>query len=446
MRVNNGSAIVQRRTAIGALALVLFTYGTVAAQYSFEEVASGLQHQNPATRLRAIEILTDADYPEAAAPIAATLEDPDDRVQLAAIAAERALFTTRPVARRKKIGYIIEVRTADAGSQAFAAQLALLPRRVPPEVFRGLAAAIKDENPRVGLEAMNAFGVLAPLAGPDASAEIRSGIIWTLEALRRGTRAFQLAAAAVSGQAMQNCGSANPEASGALGAASLCADVGKVLIETVNSRDPQLRRAAMHALGQLRYSYAAQALADQFSHYQRGPDAEAALEGLAGTGDVASAPIFQSLLTSSSTVVRRLAVEGLARAGSREDLAELQRMGQSERSNAVLLALHYATLTLETEKRGTAPFSAVQALVSALQDATLRPLALQYLLDLSPTIASALAEALRDPDADTRRLTADVLGFSGDRTLIPALEAATKDRDADVALAARRAIDRIQLR
>ena len=40
---------------------------------------------------------------------------------------------------------------------------------------------------------------------------------------------------------------------------------------------------------------------------------------------------------------------------------------------------------------------------------------------------------------------ADVLGFSGDPAVAPALEAAIKDRAADAALAARRAIDRIHL-
>ena len=39
---------------------------SAAQQYTFEEVASGLKHQDAATRLRAIQILKDADYAEAA--------------------------------------------------------------------------------------------------------------------------------------------------------------------------------------------------------------------------------------------------------------------------------------------------------------------------------------------------------------------------------------------
>ena len=200
----------------------------------------------------------------------------------------------------------------------------------------------------------------------------------------------------------------------------------------------------MAALGQLRYPNAAQALSDQFSYYQRGPDAAAALEGLAGIGHVTSVEIFKRAFTSPDADIRRLAVEGLARAGSRADLPDLERLGQAERANGVLLALHYATLMLGAPLKLGAPVKP-DALIASLKDSALRPRALQYLLDLSLSIAPALAESLRNPDADTRMFVADVLGFSRDATVIPALEAAAKDADADVALAAKRAIDRIRL-
>ena len=120
-----------------------FSRTVTAQQYTFEEVASGLKHQDAGTRLRAIQILTEADYAEAAAPIAAALADADDRVQLAAIDAERALFTTRAVPRRKKIGFVVEVRTVAGGDAAAAGQLALKPAPWPPQVLTGLAVALR---------------------------------------------------------------------------------------------------------------------------------------------------------------------------------------------------------------------------------------------------------------------------------------------------------------
>ena len=126
----------------------------------------------------------------------------------------------------------------------------------------------------------------------------------------------------------------------------LCAQIGNVLIENINSREPEVRRAAMHTLGRLRYTNAVQALLDQFSYYQKGPDAAAALDALAGIGHGSATSVFEQALANSNAGWRRLGVEGLARSGNREALASLQQMGQSERSSDVLLALHFANIKL----------------------------------------------------------------------------------------------------
>src|SRR5437899_1167228 len=116
MRVNR-SAIVECRTSIVdrrcgrrnfCAAFIWFCSGLivtapvclVAAQHTLEDVAAGLRARDVATRLRAVQILRDAGYPEAAGPLSAAVNDPDDRVEVAAIAAERSRFTTSPLARR----------------------------------------------------------------------------------------------------------------------------------------------------------------------------------------------------------------------------------------------------------------------------------------------------------------------------------------------------------
>jgi HEAT repeat protein len=397
--VDRRSSIVDRRSSIACVLVVLAVLfgpgGTVEAQkYTFEEVAAGLEHRDVATRLRAIEILKDADYAEAVAPIAATLGDADDRVQLAALDAIRSLFTTRPVSRRRKVGFVIEVRTVAGGDAAAEGQLALKPRIVPPQVLPGLVVALRDRNPRVRTEAVN----LASLVAPQAC------VLQSFAGKRED-----------------------------------CVNVGNALVDNINSREPELRRAAMRALGQLRYPQAMQALSDQLSYYQKGPDAHAALEGLAGIGHPWSASTFKHWLTSSNATMRRLAVEGFARAGDRDVLRDLQHMAQVEQSDAVLLSLHYAHLKL------AAPGSDVKPLVDALREPARRPLALKYLLDLAPSVAPSLVESLGDQRPDIRRLIADVIGFSRNAAVIPALEAAAKDADADVAFAASQAIDRIKL-
>jgi HEAT repeat protein len=361
----------------------------IGQKYTFEEVASGLKHHEYATRLRAIQILKDADYAEAVVPIAATLHDSDDRVQLAGLDAERSLFTTRPVSRRRKIGFIVEQRTIAGGDSAAEGQLALKPRSVPQELLMGLAIALRDDSLRVRGDAITLSWLLAP----------------------------------------QACSSKS----------DLCDQVGNGLIDNVNSRNAIIRRAAMQALGKMRYAQSVQALSDQFSFYQKGPDGVAALEGLAGIGDPTSVSLFRQLLTNANADMRRLAVEGLARLGDRDVLAELQQLGQTERATGVLLAIHYAHLKLGT------PGNSLEQVVNALNNASQRQLAIKYLLDLAPSTAAALAAFLRDPSPDTRRLVADILGFSRDRSVITALDAAAKDPDPDIAGAAQRAIERLKL-
>jgi len=380
----------------GLLYVVLgFSPAAIAQQYSFEEVSSGLKHQDAGTRLRAIQILKDADYAEATVPIGVALGDVDDRVQLAAIDAERSLFTTRVVPRRKKVGLIVEVRTVAGGDAAASGQLALKARRVPPELLSGLAVALRDNNAHVRAEAMS----LAALLGPVTCA---------------------------------------PEVQVASNS-SACDGIGNGLIDNINTREPVLRRAAMQALGQVRYQNAVQALSDQLSYHQKGPDAVAALEGLSGIGHPTSVSIFQDLLTSSNADVRRFAVAGLARAGYREALGTIQDMGQTERNDGVLLAMHYANVKLG------AIDASLQQLVVSLGVPTLRPLALTYLLDLSPSHAQALAASLVDPSVDIRRLIADILGFSRNADVIIQLGAAAQEPDPDVAAAAKQAIARLQL-
>lgn len=405
----NSTSIVHRPSSIafatlfGICAVSAFS---TAQPYTFEQVAAGLKHTDPATRIRAIQILKDADHQEAAGPIGDALGDTDDRVQLAAIDAERSLFTLRPVSRRTRVGLVIERRTTIGGETSAEGQLALKPRRVPHEVMAGLVLALSDPNPRVRAGAIALTALLSPAACPH---RVRLG---TSDELTRApdSRTEQL-----------------------------CAQVGNALIENINSREAALRRAAMVTLGRLRYANGVQALSDQLSYYQKGPDAAAAFEALALIGHGASISLFEQALTSSNATMRRLAIEGLSRAGHADSLAGLQQLGQTERSAPVLLALHFAHVRLGT------PGDSLAQLVASTMTASLRLQAIQYLLDVAPASAKSLADWLRDERPDVRRTVADVLGFSYDPSILPHLDAAAKDPDPDVAAAAARAAERLKL-
>ncbi len=60
----------------------------VPAQIPFEQAEKDLASTDARTRLRTVQMLKEAAYPEAAVPLARLISDPQDEVQLEAIAAE----------------------------------------------------------------------------------------------------------------------------------------------------------------------------------------------------------------------------------------------------------------------------------------------------------------------------------------------------------------------
>ena len=189
----------------------------------------------------------------------------------------------------------------------------------------------------------------------------------------------------------------------------------------------------MQALGQLRYANAVQALSDQLSYYQKGPTRMAALEGLAGIGHPTS---VVDLRGAARELERRHAAAGASKGwrapaiGTR--LPALQQMGQTERSTGVLLALHYANVKLgEVDGSLQQIVASLRRSVSAA-DRRWIPARRRAVRRSAPR-----ASRSKDQSADVRRLIADVLGFSRNPAVFPALAAAAKDADPDVA--ARRA-------
>ena len=140
-----------------------------APQVPFEQALADLASPDAATRLRTAKMLKDAAYFESAAPLAKLIVDPQDSVQLEAIAAELNIFIAEKIVPRKRVGFIVELRTPVAADAIFSTgPLAVGPRPVPGEVLDALRTAARDDNPRVRLEALYAFGVLAVQRGGDA--------------------------------------------------------------------------------------------------------------------------------------------------------------------------------------------------------------------------------------------------------------------------------------
>jgi HEAT repeat protein len=211
--------------------------------------------------------------------------------------------------------------------------------------------------------------------------------------------------------------------------------VGDAVITALNDNDRAVKVAAMLALGAMRYERGVQALTDLFSYYGKGELAEAALYGLSQIAHQTSAPLFIAQLSSKTTPLRGIAIEGLARVGDRANLAAIQGVLDKEHDQGVTLAGAFALVLLGN---GT-----TDSVADWLGRPRLRDQAKRYLIEMAPGRTGAFAHQLLDSDPQIRIDTIDALGLAGDPAAIAVLEPLTKDRDPQVGRAAERAVARL---
>jgi HEAT repeat protein len=414
--------------SILVLAFLLAALQAVAAQESFEQVIGKLGSSDAGTRLECVRLLKDASFAEAARPLAPLLVDPDDRVQAEAIAAELNIFLAEKIVSRRRVALVVEVRNRITAEAAFErGPLALGPRAVPSIVLGSLVQAARDENSRIGLEALYAFGTLA--VGP-AGAERRELLLATGPELSSLVGApipdLRLAAVRVIGRVFESRG----------GDPQIGQPVGDAVVAALNDADTSVRIAAMQALGAMRYDRGLQALTTQLEYYEHGELAQAAVEAIAGIAHPSSAFLFASLLTEKSPARKTLGLEGLARIGDPARLGDIEASLGLDGHAEVVLAGHFARVMLAK--------GSIDPLAEALRDARLRGRARQYLIQIAPGRSALFTRQAKDPDPLIRAGIADALGLACDAAALPIVQAMRSDPDAQVALAVERALARLQ--
>jgi HEAT repeat protein len=400
----------------------------VVAQVPFEQATRDLSNPDAGTRLRAVRMLKEAAYPEAAVPLAALVTDPEDNVQFEAIWAELNIFLTERVTEKQRVGLVIEKRNRIAAEAAFSAgPLALNGNPVPLEVLTALRTAVRDDNPRVALEALYAFGTLASDSPGGARRELLAASGPELAGmLGVPDPALRLAAARVLGRVFARRQSD----------AALAENVGDAVITALNDHDRDVRAAAMESLGAMRYERALQALNETFQYYSRAAIGQSALDALAHIGHVSSVPLFSLQLLGKNAALKAIAIEGLARIGDRGGASQIQASLARERNDSVLLAANFAAVLLSP--------SSIDAIAEALPRPKLREQALQYLIELAPGRPAAFTSLAKDPVARIRADVADVLGLSGAAAALPIVEPMMQDRDPQVVRSAERAVARLR--
>jgi len=423
---------MNRRSACALLVLACVTGSARSAlsapQVTFEEAVGDLASADAAARLRAVRLLKDAGYPEAAVPLAALVTDSQDEVQLQAIAAEVNVFLAERVVSRRRVGFIIEVRNEVLAEASFSAgPLALGPRPVPVEVLTALRAGARDENPRVGLEALYAFGALAAEPGGSTRRALLAASGADLAAfIGMPDPAFRYAAVRVIGRVYAHRPS-DPAVESV---------VGDAVIAALNDRDGVVKLAAMEALGAMRYERAVQALDDLFQYYRNGRMAAAALDAVARIAHPGSAPRLAVALASKNGELRVIAAEGLVRMGDRAQATTVDSALGAGPADDASLVKDYAAARLSG--------GSLDPVVSALMKPRLRDRAREYLVDLVGPRLPAFSVFAKDSDPAVRRDVADVLGLADLPAALTLAESLLADPDQQVAKAAERAVARLR--
>lgn len=404
----------QRRPFFSAVLVAMACLPVAAQQLRFDDVVRNLRNPDPKARLSAVRLLREAKYPEAITPMAALVNDPLDEIQMEAIAAELSFFVGDEIKSRRMLGFVVERRNPAVAGAAFDLGPAVVwPRAVPPELTAALIQAIDDENGKVRLEAVYGVGVIGRAPLPDDQTARLT------KALDHYDPAIRAAAARVIARLQ-------------------VASAADGLMKAINDSHAEVRYAAMRALGALHEARAAAPLTEQLAFYKKGEGAWSALDALARIAQPSSAPLFKERLTDKDPNIRRAAAEGLGRLADPSAIGLLQSAVTSDESETVRIAMAFAL-----QKMG---HNYVTRIVDAMDAPRMVQQAQEYLVELGPSIALALYPRLQESDAGIQEGVAEVLGVIGDEKALEPLQALTQHRDANVANAAKRAVERIKAR
>jgi HEAT repeat protein len=395
---------------------VAFLSAAASAQdpVRFEDVVRNLRNPDQKIRLTAVRLLREAGYNEAIVPIAPLVNDPVNDIQLEAIDAELAFYLVEPIPAKKKVAFVLEVRSDGRAPAAFErGPLVSWPKAVPTEVIDALLQAVDDENGKVRTEALYALGVIARPPFPEVAAPR------LIKALDHYDPAIRMAAARVIGRLQVTSATDG-------------------LLKAVNDSSAQVRYASIRALGEIRETRALKTITEQLNYYQKGEGAWASLDALARIADPSSLPIFQERLTDKDPYLRRAAVEGIARVGDAKIVSGLEATANLDDSDMVRAAMAFALY-----KKGHPTF--LGRMIDFLDSDREAPQIQAYFLEIGSSIAAPSIPRLQEPDEGVRRHLATVLGAIGDRSTVAALTPLKDDKDRGVAMAATNAIQRIQM-
>ena len=420
----------------GILGASLFILAIVAldaraafsAQAPQEAPVDDLRSASPGVRRKAASDLGKSKAPDALPRLAALVRDPDIDVRVAvlrAIASLRDLagvpsmvvFMADSQARVlfEAIDAVVEIYTHRdrPGMSRFLSIFSdgrdkpepLLVSSVDFEVYRSLAALLKDSDMGVRESAAEAIGILG---GTEVAADLAAATRDAVPAVR---------AAAVT--AMVKVGTS--------------AD-GEALTPLLKDPSATVRRRAIAGQGRLKVGDAAPDLRRLFEGNPDSEDGLLALNSLAQIALPQDRPLFQRLVLQPDPRKRRPGIEALARLNEKGNDGRFKRDFQRERSEELRAAYAFAIFLF-----GDRAF--IDTVVLGL--AGTRDRARQsrgYVEELGARALPEVLDYLREPDPKIRAGLCDALSTAGVTGATSAIEPLTRDRDAAVAASAVRGL------
>ncbi|MBI1983869.1 MAG: HEAT repeat domain-containing protein [Acidobacteria bacterium] len=216
---------------------------------------------------------------------------------------------------------------------------------------------------------------------------------------------------------------------------------GPRLVNLLDSPDGEIKQEAAVTVGILKTTEALPRLQSMFENDPDKRTRQKAMEGLGYLGNPVSVPFFTKALWNEDDGIRASAAEGMARAGEKKVLPELERAVQAERHGDTRLAMQFAITAL-----GRDDF--LNTLVNELNSSRRGNYAQTYLVELSRNkeFLPRLYPYMNSRDSGVRFRLCTVLMFTGDQTSVEHLERLSHYPNGNVATEALRALRAVRVR
>lgn len=407
-------------------------------QMAFEDVVANLKVGDPRVKLDALQMLARAGYLEASVAVVPLLTDPVAEVQSAAIDTLLSLFLVDEAYTRKYGASIVRAKGASLPLLAFAQGPGqLIANRFPPELLGGLVTCLNSPVAEVRFNAAYAYGVFAPLAARRGTVPEGRVAVERLTAMAGDPNPLlRLAATQVLGvlfEAVLRSDQANADMIAVKTAA------GDQIIAGMNDTDLDVRLASIKAVGELRHERAVQSLIDLFEYYKSGGLAYAALAALAKIAHPGSLNVLAATLQNKDERLRAMAAAGIGRTGDKNAIYTMETTTARDKSGHVKLALAFS-------QARNGDLAQIVTIAEGFKKASLAPAAYDYLVELGPPIADALAPIASHRDAKVRAGVAEVLGSIGNPQSVFVVQSLSRDKNAKVAAAGLRSAKRLSPR